>query len=62
MQRNIKAWFEFLETYSGVTFMLDHFWVGTDQLEVFIDTAGSSDKGVGTLFQGLWAYACGPEI
>lgn len=64
MKDDIKIWLLFLDKYNGTTVFLDRFWVYNDQLQLFSDSAGGTEKplkGFGIYFNGKWAQANWPE-
>ena len=57
MKKGLQVWLNFLDSYNGVSVMLDHFWTSNEALEFYSDRAGGtgSQKGFGIYFQGKWA-------
>jgi hypothetical protein len=38
MKKDLQVWFNFLDSYNGVSVMLDHFWTSNEALEFFTRT------------------------
>lgn len=47
-------WLEYLRFFNGVSIFHDQFWVSSEDLELFTDSAGGSGLGYGAYFQGQW--------
>jgi len=61
IKADLNMWLEFLEGYNGVTLMPDMFWASNDALEIFTDSAGGKEMGLGIYFQGRWAFSQWPK-
>jgi len=61
MKADLRMWLEFLETYSGITFMSEQHWVSNQTLELFTDSAGGQRKCFGIYFQGQWGHGRWPQ-
>lgn len=60
MKKDLLVWLKFLNSYNGVSVMLDQFWTSNETLNLFCDSAGGSDKGFGIYFNGKYCQACWP--
>ena len=61
MQEDLKLWQTFFDEYNGISVFHERFWVSSDELELFTDSAGNLNLGFGTYFAGKWAYAPWPK-
>ena len=61
MQEDLKLWRTFFDEYNGISVFHERFWVSSDELELFTDSAGNPNLGFGTYFAGKWAYAPWPK-
>ena len=61
MQEDLKLWQTFFDEYNGISVFHERFWVSSDELELFTDSAGNPNLGFGTYFAGKWAYAPWPK-
>jgi hypothetical protein len=57
MKKGLQVWLNFLDSYNGVSVMLDHFWTSNEALEFYLDSVGrtGSQRRLGIYFQGKWA-------
>ena len=61
MKADLNVWLEFLRSFNGVTVIPDRFWLTNIDLDLFTDSAGSSNLGFGIYFQGHWCHGSWPQ-
>jgi len=54
IKKDLSMWLEYLRFFNGVSIFHDQFWVSSEDLELFTDSAGGSGLGYGAYFQGKW--------
>jgi hypothetical protein len=62
MKKDLQVWLNFIDSYNGVSVMLDHFCTSNGALEFYSDSASGtgSQKDFGIYFQGKWAQGSWP--
>lgn len=61
MREDLKVWVSFLLQYNGVSVMLDNFWTSNESIQLFTDSAGGKNRGIGIYFQGKFAHGRWPS-
>ena len=61
IKADLNVWLQFLRSYNGVTVIPDRYWLTNIDLDLFTDSAGSSDLGFGIYFQGHWCHGSWPK-
>ncbi|MCG8031789.1 MAG: hypothetical protein JAZ03_06400 [Candidatus Thiodiazotropha taylori] len=61
MKNDLQLWLKFFTDFNGVSVFHDRFWVSNEDLQLFTDSAGSSNLGFGAFFAGKWSYGPWPQ-
>ena len=57
IKEDLRLWKEFFKSYNGISVFHDRYWVSSEELQLFTDSAGGQSLGFGAYFAGKWA--CG---
>ncbi|XP_033762122.1 uncharacterized protein LOC117343748 [Pecten maximus] len=56
MKDDARVWLTFMEDFNGVNTFPDPDWLSDQSLELFTDSAGSSDLGCGAFYHKSWSF------
>jgi len=48
------VWLKFLNHFNGECYLHERFWLGSETIELFTDSAGNPELGCGAYFAGQW--------
>ena len=57
IKEDLRLWKEFFKSYNGISVFHDRYWVSSEELQLFTDSAGGQSLGFGAYFADKWA--CG---
>lgn len=61
MREDLQVWVVFLSQYNGVSVMLDSQWTSNDAIQLYTDSAGGKNRGIGIYFQGRYIHEVWPS-
>ena len=61
MKKDLELWLHFFKDFNGVSVFHDRLWVANEDIQLFTDSAGSSNLGFGAYFGSKWCYGAWPE-
>ena len=61
IRKDLQMWQNFFQNHNGISVFHDRFWVSSDDLELFTDSAGGANLGFGIFFKGHWCNARWPR-
>jgi hypothetical protein len=50
-----KAWLDFLQNFNGECYLSDKYWLASETLKLYTDSAGNASFGCGAYLDGNWA-------
>ncbi|KAK6184832.1 hypothetical protein SNE40_007205 [Patella caerulea] len=54
LKEDIIVWLTFLDSFNGVCYISDQRWLSNTYLQLFTDSSGNSDLGIGAYVCGHW--------
>lgn len=61
IRKDLQMWQCFFQNHNGISVFHDRFWVSSEDLELFTDSAGGAHLGFGIYFKGHWCNAKWPK-
>lgn len=61
IKADLSMWLKFFKDFNGISVFHDRFWLTTEDLNLYTDSAGGLHLGFGIYFQGHWSYGAWPE-
>ena len=61
MRKDLELWLQFFREFNGVSVFQDRLWIANEDIQLFTDSAGSSNLGFGAYFGTKWTYGAWPE-
>ena len=61
MRLDLRMWKQFFRHFNGIAVFHDRFWVSTEDVQLFTDSAAGEGLGFGIYFAGAWACAKWPD-